>query len=296
MNGVPRCASSASTGRWIVSTSSSTSDSPSQGTGEYEPMPPVFGPVSPSPTRLKSCAGASGMASRPSVIANSETSWPSSSSSITGSPPSAATARSPASTSGSVRQTKTPFPAARPSALTTHGGRAVSSLAGSGDAGCLHDLLGEALRAFDSRGRRARAEDRDSRVPKRVGDPGDERHLGADDHEVDAEGVAQVEEALRILRAHRMALAEACDARVPGRGVERCEPGALGELPGECVLAPPRADDEDSHGSSLLGESARFPPRTRLVPGLALRALGPVVRFARPPPRGDRNQGMRTCL
>ena len=72
------------------------------------------------------------MTSWPSVIANSETSWPSSSSSITGSPPSAATARRPASTSGSVRQTKTPFPAARPSALTTHGGRADSSLAGMG--------------------------------------------------------------------------------------------------------------------------------------------------------------------
>ncbi len=30
------------------------------GSGEYAPMPPVFGPVSPSPTRLKSCAGCSG--------------------------------------------------------------------------------------------------------------------------------------------------------------------------------------------------------------------------------------------
>ncbi len=101
-------------------------------------------------------------------------------------------------------------------------------------------------------------------MSKRVGDPGDKWRLGADDHEVDVEGVAQVEEALRILCSHRMALAEACDTRVPGRGVERCEPGALGKLPGECVLSPPRADDEDSHGSSLLGESARFPPAGRV--------------------------------
>src|SRR5579875_3857479 len=30
------------------------------GTGEYAPMPPVFGPVPPSPSRLKSRAGAIG--------------------------------------------------------------------------------------------------------------------------------------------------------------------------------------------------------------------------------------------
>ena len=38
----------------------SASASSTNGTGEYAPMPPVFGPVSPSPTRLKSCANASG--------------------------------------------------------------------------------------------------------------------------------------------------------------------------------------------------------------------------------------------
>ena len=35
------------------------------GTGEYAPMPPVFGPLSPSNTRLWSCAVANGCASRP---------------------------------------------------------------------------------------------------------------------------------------------------------------------------------------------------------------------------------------
>ena len=39
-------------------------------------MPPVFGPVSPSPTRLKSCAGASATARWPSQIAKIETSGP----------------------------------------------------------------------------------------------------------------------------------------------------------------------------------------------------------------------------
>ena len=39
-------------------------------------MPPVLGPVSPSPTRLKSCADASGTTRVPSVTQSSETSGP----------------------------------------------------------------------------------------------------------------------------------------------------------------------------------------------------------------------------
>ena len=39
-------------------------------------MPPVLGPVSPSPTRLKSCAGASATARAPSQSANTDTSGP----------------------------------------------------------------------------------------------------------------------------------------------------------------------------------------------------------------------------
>ena len=46
-------------------------------------MPPVFGPVSPSPTRLKSWAGSNGTAVSPSQTTNSDTSGPSRYSSIT---------------------------------------------------------------------------------------------------------------------------------------------------------------------------------------------------------------------
>ena len=95
-------------------------------------MPPVFGPVSPSPIRLKSCAAPIGSARRPSQSANSETSGPSSSSSITNSSPSAATATSAASTSSGVWQTNTPLPDARPSALITHGARATDSVSAVG--------------------------------------------------------------------------------------------------------------------------------------------------------------------
>ncbi len=62
---------------------SSTSFGSAQGSGEYAPMPPVFGPSSPSRARLKSWAGWSGRTVSPSVIAKSETSGPSRNSSMT---------------------------------------------------------------------------------------------------------------------------------------------------------------------------------------------------------------------
>ena len=89
-------------------------------------MPPVLGPVSPSPMRLKSCAAASGRAASPWQSASSETSSPTSNSSMTTvapaspkAPPTrqASTAAMAAARSG---HTATPLPAASPSALTTH--------------------------------------------------------------------------------------------------------------------------------------------------------------------------------
>src|SRR5512132_4406545 len=137
-NGESRRASSARTGLWIVSTSSLTS---TPGAGEYEPIPPVFGPTSPSKARLKSCTAGSGTAFTPSESAHTDTSGPSSSSSITSGWPSAAAVGSAASSSSCVRHTKTPFPAASPSALITHGGRATGSSAAVGTPAALMTSL-----------------------------------------------------------------------------------------------------------------------------------------------------------
>ena len=63
--------------------------------GAYAPIPPVFGPSSPSNARLKSCADTSATASRPSHSANSETSGPSRSSSTTTSPPASRASEAP---------------------------------------------------------------------------------------------------------------------------------------------------------------------------------------------------------
>src|SRR6185437_2253484 len=81
-------------------------------------IPPVFGPVSPSPSRLKSWAGSSGRTVTPSVTQNSETSGPARYSSISTRPQLAACASAAASSS----VTRTPLPAANPSSFTTYGG------------------------------------------------------------------------------------------------------------------------------------------------------------------------------
>ena len=108
-----------------VPSTSPASPGGAQGSGVYAPIPPVFGPASPSPARLKSCAASSGTAVTPSASANSDTSGPSRNSSMT-TVPQAGRARRPRP-GRSV--TSTPLPAASPSALTTYGGPNSSSAA-----------------------------------------------------------------------------------------------------------------------------------------------------------------------
>src|SRR5690606_31681349 len=109
---------------------SSTNPGGAHGSGAYAPMPPVFGPVSPSPTRLKSCAGSSGTAVSPSVTTNSDASGPSRYSSTTTRSQRAAWA---SAASRSV-VTTTPLPAASPSFFTTYGGPNSSSAAATSSA------------------------------------------------------------------------------------------------------------------------------------------------------------------
>ena len=69
---------------------------------------------------------------------------------------------------------------------------------------------------------------------------------------------AEAEEPLAVLRADGMAAADPRDTGVPGRRVQSLETWALGELPGERVLATAGPDDADSHAASLLAEPEIF--------------------------------------
>jgi len=89
-----------------------------------------------------------------------------------------------------------------------------------GNARCRQHLFCERLRAFDRRRRGARPEDRDARVAEQVGDTGHERRLRPDDDQVGVERVRQREQALAVLGANRMTLAERRDPRAPRGSVE----------------------------------------------------------------------------
>ena len=94
-------------------------------------MPPVFGPASLSPTRLKSWAGVSGITVVPSLTPKRLTSGPSKNSSMTTAPPSRPSIHAIACATASAKSsvTTTPLPAANPSSLTTYGAPNDSSAA-----------------------------------------------------------------------------------------------------------------------------------------------------------------------
>src|SRR5690625_4702905 len=121
-NGVPRRRISSTVGWATCATTCCAKSAGAQGSGEYAPIPPVFGPASLSKARLKSWAGSSGTTVTPSVIQKSETSGPSKNSSTTICAPDLRK-HSAAWASASPRSevTMTPLPAASPSSFTTCG-------------------------------------------------------------------------------------------------------------------------------------------------------------------------------
>ncbi len=74
-------------------------------------------------------------------------------------------------------------------------------------------------------------------MAKLVRDTRDERVLRAHDDEVEPERRGEIDERLRVGGAHRMALAERCEPRIPRSGVQLGEERRLRDLPGERMLA-----------------------------------------------------------
>ena len=139
------------------------------------------------------------------------------------------------------------MPAASPSAFTTQGARASSSRAAVDTPAACHHLFGEGLRALDAGGGGARAEDREAGLPQLIRRSGDERRLRADHGEVDPERATELDEALHVVRTHRMAAAVTRDPGVTGGGVQLCQSSAADERASERMLTPTRADEQDLH-------------------------------------------------
>ncbi len=91
-----------------------------------------------------------------------------------------------------------------------------------------HHVLRERLRALDRRGGARRAEHRDPDRAEHVGEARDERHLGADDDEIDLERAGEAEHGLDVVGPHRMAVPERGDAGVAGRGMQLASGAATG--------------------------------------------------------------------
>ena len=224
-------------------------------------MPPVFGPVSPSPMRLKSWAATSGTTAEPSVRQNSETSGPSRYSSITTRPH--ATAWASAAARSEV--TTTPLPAARPSSFTTYGGaelverrrrlRRVDAHPRrcGGHPGRAHHVLGERLAAFELRCLARRSEAVDAGRAHRVGDARDERRLRADDHQVGGDVGSEGGHRGTVHGVDAALLGHGGGARVSRRADQRRHRRIGRERQAQGVLARSGTDDKDAHERRAYG-------------------------------------------
>ena len=219
-------------------------------------MPPVFGPTSPSPSRLWSRAGASGTTVSPSHSASSDTSGPSSRSSTSTRAPADPNRRSirhdctAASASATDEHTNTPLPAASPSALITTLPSA-SAIAICAAAGVSHtenpavgtiaasitdlaNVLDPSSCAAAPRGPNAAMPASSSRStrPPTSGASGPTTTRSA------ASELRQLGQALVVGDGHIVQRGDVPDTGVPGRGVQIAQQRRARQPPRECVLAP----------------------------------------------------------
>ncbi len=109
-------------------------------------------------------------------------------------------------------------------------------MAGRGDAGLHHQLLGEGLRALDLGPAHRRAEDCQAPRLEPVDDTGDQRSLWADHGEVDVPGIREVGEPIDLLRLQGDGLGPAFGAPVAGGRVDLRVGSLTHQLPDERVL------------------------------------------------------------
>ena len=102
----------------------------------------------------------------------------------------------------------------------------------------------------------ARARDPEGRIEYIVHDlskplPGYEGRFRPDDDKVDLVFAAEREQSLTVLGPDGMTMAQLGDSGISRRCVQLVAVLALGQLPGECMLAPARPHDQNFHASSV---------------------------------------------
>ncbi len=239
-------------------------------------MPPVLGPLSPSPTRLWSWLVAIGSTFSPSTMTMKLASSPSRNSSMTTRAPASPKAlpesmsRTASSASCRVMATITPLPAARPSALTTIGAPAFQGMGaqvgqgrldfgevlvvGSGDLVAGQEVLGEGLGAFQLGGGGGRAEDVQAARAEQVDHALHQRRFRADDGQLDVllGEVGQLLDGQHV-DGHVFTLGFGGGAGVARGNEDLLDALVLRHFPGQGVLAAAAADDQYVHVSLLAG-------------------------------------------
>jgi len=126
-----------------------------------------------------------------------------------------------------------------------------------GDARLPHELLGEGLARLDPGGGFLRAEDAESLRLQPVGQAERQGGLGAHHHEAGPLAPGEGEETPDVLGRDGFVSAHLGRARVAGGAEDLGDLRALLELPGQGVLPPARAHDEEFHGGGSPGGRTR---------------------------------------
>ena len=229
-------------------------------------MPPVFGPLSPSPTRLWSCAEASWIAVSPSHSAKNEASSPTEAFLDHDFPGRRAEAAAEHHVDRGFRllhglRDDHAFAGGKPVRLhddrraclahiVLRGACAFEALIGGGrDVVGLAKVLGEAFRAFESRRPFRRAERLDAGAFEIVDNAGAERHFRSDDDEVDFLLLAKRDHRRVVAEVERHAFGLLRDAGIAGGAIELVGERAGRHLPGQRMLASAGTNNKDVHGT-----------------------------------------------
>ena len=233
-------------------------------------MPPVFGPVSPSPTRLKSWAAGSAIALWPSQIAKTEISSPSSSSSITGSPPSAAPRGVPRRAPSPCGRRRPPCPQRdRPPSRRTAVAR--PSLAGMGTPAAFITSL---AKDFEPSIRAAAALGPNTATPacrSVSATPATSGPSGPTTTRSMPSVSREPEQPFCVLGAHRMALAERAIPGLPGAACSAASRALRASFQASACSRPPEPTTSTLTGRVYSASRRDSDRRRGLTPGLALR-------------------------